>query len=221
MCATCGCAGETGHSHDDGTGHSHGRTVTLEAKVLARNDELAGRNRDWLAGRAEKAVRDPRLGETLFRAKLALTLDTAFDPTDLLARAEADLDLVSQEITELAGRMAGTSVPDAETVRSVLFELAADAPDEPDPGAKPRSRHGLIRALSTGDPLEDRVGHRLARSRQVLAPRHEVDVGRPDDRDPRRHGPDHTRAISAASRQLRRTISRLTSTLRRPVCSWM
>jgi uncharacterized protein (DUF885 family) len=84
----------------------------------------------WLAARADHAVRDPRLGETLFRAKLALTLDTAFDPLDLLARAEADLAQVSAEMTELAGRMAGTSSPDAGTVRAVLDELAADAPDD-------------------------------------------------------------------------------------------
>ena len=66
MCATCGCAdGSAGfpipphrHQHDDGTWHEHGatltpehaggQTVTLEAKVLGRNDALARQNRDWL-----------------------------------------------------------------------------------------------------------------------------------------------------------------------------
>lgn len=61
MCTTCGCSDEAGvrvtvagapaeHSHD------HGRTVPLEQKVLARNDELADRNRAWLAERAVVAV---------------------------------------------------------------------------------------------------------------------------------------------------------------------
>ena len=77
MGATCGCAGETGHSHDDGTGHSHGRTVTLEAKVLARNDELAGRNRDWLAGRDVLAVNlmgSPGAGKTTLLERTAADL---------------------------------------------------------------------------------------------------------------------------------------------------
>jgi hydrogenase nickel incorporation protein HypB len=73
MCATCGCAGggavihldDHGHGHDHGRGndhsseHSHGqliapadsRTITLQRKVLAKNDDIADRNRDWLAER--------------------------------------------------------------------------------------------------------------------------------------------------------------------------
>jgi hydrogenase nickel incorporation protein HypB len=63
MCATCGCGGEAttitkpGHEHHhdhphdhDGQHHHHPHTetVTLEQKVLAKNDELAERNRRWL-----------------------------------------------------------------------------------------------------------------------------------------------------------------------------
>src|SRR3954451_18304873 len=47
-------------------------------------------HRDWLAAQTEGATRDPRLGESLFRAKLTLTLDTATEPAELLARAEAE-----------------------------------------------------------------------------------------------------------------------------------
>ena len=60
MCATCGCSGKArlrlvpsghdrdhapGHAHHHGGEHDHGddRTVVLQQKVLARNDELAGR----------------------------------------------------------------------------------------------------------------------------------------------------------------------------------
>ena len=83
MCATCGCSDDAGvrvtdpsaaptHPHDHDHGHEHGhehgrgpehghdhaaeRTVLLEQKVLARNDELAERNREWLAERDILAV---------------------------------------------------------------------------------------------------------------------------------------------------------------------
>src|SRR6266700_387569 len=65
MCATCGCAGDGAvvrlDDHAHGHGHEHGdgllippgdaRTVVLQRKVLAKNDEIAARTRDWLAGR--------------------------------------------------------------------------------------------------------------------------------------------------------------------------
>ncbi len=71
MCATCGCSDGDGvrvtdpgaahghpheHSHDHPHDHARERTVLLEQKVLARNDELAERNRGWLAGRDILAV---------------------------------------------------------------------------------------------------------------------------------------------------------------------
>jgi hydrogenase nickel incorporation protein HypB len=49
MCATCGCS-------DDAVVHEHGHTVSLEQKVLARNDELADGNRKWLAEREIRAL---------------------------------------------------------------------------------------------------------------------------------------------------------------------
>jgi len=97
MCATCGCsegaAGVrvidpmSGHDHDHrhspspehGHGHSHehgqpaapepdrGHTIALEQRVLARNDELAERNRRWLTERAILAVNlmsSPGAGKT-------------------------------------------------------------------------------------------------------------------------------------------------------------
>ncbi|HET9138646.1 hydrogenase nickel incorporation protein HypB [Actinophytocola sp.] len=47
MCATCGCSV---------TEHDHGHTVTLEQKVLAHNDKLAERNREWLVGQDILAI---------------------------------------------------------------------------------------------------------------------------------------------------------------------
>jgi len=90
MCATCGCSGGAvieghdhshdhdgtvghGHNHEAGHGHGHGQpepqtqTVTLEQAVLARNDALAERNREWLAQRGILAVNlmsSPGAGKT-------------------------------------------------------------------------------------------------------------------------------------------------------------
>jgi hydrogenase nickel incorporation protein HypB len=65
MCATCGCGHDgavitlAGHDHDHSHDHSHHhhhhedlpatQTISLEQKVLAKNDELAEVNRKWLA----------------------------------------------------------------------------------------------------------------------------------------------------------------------------
>jgi hydrogenase nickel incorporation protein HypB len=50
MCATCGC------SDNAETVTEHGHVVSLEQRVLARNDELAERNRMWFADRGIVAV---------------------------------------------------------------------------------------------------------------------------------------------------------------------
>jgi hydrogenase nickel incorporation protein HypB len=57
------------HQHDhDGSDHHHGpHEVRLEARLLAKNDALAGRNRAWLAGReilALNLVSAPGAGKT-------------------------------------------------------------------------------------------------------------------------------------------------------------
>jgi hydrogenase nickel incorporation protein HypB len=50
MCATCGCSGTTtAHEHHHDHGHGHSRVITLEQDVLAKNDQLASRNRQWFA----------------------------------------------------------------------------------------------------------------------------------------------------------------------------
>jgi hydrogenase nickel incorporation protein HypB len=91
MCVTCGCASGAGftvhngdeHVHADGTRHSHphahddhhhhdqsnGRhaTVDLEARILAKNDDRAARNRAWFAGSnilALNLVSSPGAGKT-------------------------------------------------------------------------------------------------------------------------------------------------------------
>ncbi len=87
-------------------------------------------HRDWLAARAEHAGRDPRLGEQLFRAKLALALDTDIAPDTLLAAAETDLRDVTRELVAVAGELSGTADPNADTAREVLAQLGRDATDD-------------------------------------------------------------------------------------------
>ncbi|MCZ4077132.1 hydrogenase nickel incorporation protein HypB [Rhodococcus sp. H36-A4] len=79
MCATCGCDGDGGpvitlpheHPHEHGHEHPHRHppteTITLEQKVLAKNDQLAERNRGWLASRGITAfnmMSSPGAGKT-------------------------------------------------------------------------------------------------------------------------------------------------------------
>ncbi len=65
MCATCGCtdldepgplSSDHDHGHDHGPAGGHGRTVTLQQKILAKNDDLAQHNRQWLRARGVLAV---------------------------------------------------------------------------------------------------------------------------------------------------------------------
>ena len=88
MCATCGCGsdqitidgthahGGHGHTHDHSHEHphhhhdeapAHGRTVSLEQDILAKNQLLAERNRGWFVGREVVAINlmsSPGAGKT-------------------------------------------------------------------------------------------------------------------------------------------------------------
>jgi hydrogenase nickel incorporation protein HypB len=83
MCTTCGC-GDDGttitlpghdhphdhdhaHPHDHPHDHPHTETITLEQKVLAKNDQIAEENRQWLADRnilALNLTSSPGAGKT-------------------------------------------------------------------------------------------------------------------------------------------------------------
>jgi len=85
MCATCGCgaeettitamsahakseqSGPDHHPHDHDHAHVHTETISLEKKVLAKNDLIAEQNRRWLAERAILALNvtsSPGAGKT-------------------------------------------------------------------------------------------------------------------------------------------------------------
>jgi len=90
-------------------------------------------HRAWLSAQLAEAegnggFADPRIGPERFARKLSLTLGAAADADAILARAEADLDRVSEQIAELAAQMTGAAGPGA--VRQVLDRLAWDVPDD-------------------------------------------------------------------------------------------
>ncbi|TVZ03652.1 DUF885 domain-containing protein [Trebonia kvetii] len=116
----------------DGTGASPAVAAAVAAVERVRPaalDALA-EHKDWLSARlagddhaGRGGFADPRIGADLFARKLALTLSASADAGAVLARAEADLERVTEEITAAAGRLGGTP-------REVLGRLGAAVPDE-------------------------------------------------------------------------------------------
>ena len=97
--------------------------------------EALTEHRAWLGARLDEATpgpdgdRDPRIGPERFARKLSLNLSAAADADAILARAQADLDLVSEQIAELAAELAGPGSSGPGVVRRVLDRLAEDVPD--------------------------------------------------------------------------------------------
>ncbi|MEI8243121.1 MAG: hydrogenase nickel incorporation protein HypB [bacterium] len=122
MCKDCGCE-EAGkrqthtHRHGDGTAHTHGhgaadhdhgiatRTVTVEQRVLAHNDELAAQNRAWLKARSVVAlnlISSPGTGKTLLLEKTVERLKRRTGVAVITGDQQTDNDKV---------RIARTGVP--------------------------------------------------------------------------------------------------------------
>lgn len=100
------------------------------SEPLARAREAVVDQLRWLEELSERADGQAHLGPELFTAKLWLTLDTPLDAGELLARAEADLARLTEQIVAEAGAMSGAALPDKETARAVLDRIADDAPDD-------------------------------------------------------------------------------------------
>jgi hydrogenase nickel incorporation protein HypB len=90
MCATCGCGDDQAtitlaghdrphsHEHPHDHAHTHTETISLEQKVLAKNDLIAEQNRQWLAGRAILALNmtsSPGAGKTTLLERTIRELD--------------------------------------------------------------------------------------------------------------------------------------------------
>jgi uncharacterized protein (DUF885 family) len=106
------------------------------AKVRPAALEALAEHRAWLSARLAAAApgpdgdRDPRIGPERFARKLSLTLSAAADADAILARAQVDLDRISEQIVELAASIAGVAVPGPAVVRQVLDQLAQQVPDD-------------------------------------------------------------------------------------------
>ncbi len=119
MCATCGCSGaatvrrhdhaqhderdhdhEPGHVHQRDHGHEPGpggvdRTVQLQQKVLAKNDRIAQRNREWLGARGILAVNlmsSPGAGKTALLERTARELAGRITVSVIEGDQETSLD---------------------------------------------------------------------------------------------------------------------------------
>ncbi|VEG42831.1 hydrogenase accessory protein HypB [Mycolicibacterium flavescens] len=153
MCTTCGC-GDDGatltlpghahphenghhadHSHDHPHAHPHTETVTLEQKVLAKNDELAERNRAWLAARdilALNLTSSPGAGKTTLLERTIRDLHSARPVSVIEGDQETLLD--AERIKAAGARAVQVNTGagchlDADMVRRALRAL------DPEPGS--------------------------------------------------------------------------------------
>jgi len=91
-------------------------------RAITALEEFSG----WL-GR-QRPARDPRLGRKLFEARLWHTLDTELSAAEVLERAEANLERVSEEIREAALQVVGGSAANDQVVREALRTLSDQHP---------------------------------------------------------------------------------------------
>ncbi|RZU52105.1 uncharacterized protein (DUF885 family) [Krasilnikovia cinnamomea] len=106
-----------------------GLRPVVEPAAAAALDALAEFGR-WLGDRLDSGEpgRDPRLGRPLWEARLWHALDTELPATEVLSRAERNLDDVAAELRAVAAELTGGPATD-ETVRRALDRLADDHPD--------------------------------------------------------------------------------------------
>jgi len=102
----------------------------LDGKVQRASDAATTALEDfvgWLRGLGGEG-RDPRLGRRLFEARLWHALDTELPATEVLARAEATVEQVGEQLREAAAELVGGPATD-ETVRTALDRLGSEHPD--------------------------------------------------------------------------------------------
>jgi uncharacterized protein (DUF885 family) len=122
-------SGEAGKLARDGNGHWPELGQALPAALDAVDEHIRWLEQRLADGRRD-GFRDPRIGADLFGEKLRLVLDTDLSAEQVLARAEADLTGVTEEITAEAARLSGVTGHGTSAVRDALDSLAADAPDD-------------------------------------------------------------------------------------------
>ncbi|SNT04289.1 hydrogenase nickel incorporation protein HypB [Rhodococcoides kyotonense] len=129
MCATCGC-GNDAHEHTHEHPHEHGgEVITLEQKVLAKNDLLAERNRGWLAGRRISAfniMSSPGAGKTTLLVRTIEELTSTTPVSVIEGDQETTLDADRIEATGCSVVQINTGTGchlDADMVRRALETL--------------------------------------------------------------------------------------------------
>jgi hydrogenase nickel incorporation protein HypB len=162
MCATCGCSDDgttitvmsaraksrpelPGHSHphthphdhdhDHPDGHVHTETISLEQKVLAKNDLLAEQNRTWLAERnilALNMTSSPGAGKTTLLERTIR--DLASDRPVVVIEGDQETLLDAERIKAAGARAVQVNTGagchlDADMVRRALEAL------DPEPGS--------------------------------------------------------------------------------------
>jgi len=100
--------------------------LSVEPMRTAAEDALV-EHRDWLLEQLDGAHGDPRLGSSLFAAKLHLFLDADLSAEHVAAAAREHLDRVTDELTELAVGWVG---PGDDAIRRALDRAAAEVPDD-------------------------------------------------------------------------------------------
>jgi phage tail protein X len=104
-----------------------GTVTPAQQQAVAAIEEFVG----WLRQRLDDAAeggRDPRLGRRTWEARLWHTLDTELPAAKVLAKAEANLNRVTDELRAAAAALVGGPATD-ETVRTALDRLADERPD--------------------------------------------------------------------------------------------
>jgi len=145
MCATCGCgdegavitlAGDHPHAHDHPHPHTHDHpkteTITLEQKVLAKNDVTAEQNRRWLADRgilAFNVTSSPGAGKTTLLEHTIRRLGTQRAVSVIEGDQETLLD--ANRITAAGARAVQVNTGagchlDAEMIERALHALEPD-----------------------------------------------------------------------------------------------
>ncbi|MGX9791026.1 hydrogenase nickel incorporation protein HypB [Mycobacterium sp. MMS18-G62] len=148
MCATCGCGDDSAvitvagehrhdhhHPHDHDHGHVHTETISLEQKVLAKNDLIAEQNRAWLAQRNVLALNitsSPGAGKTTLLERTIRELTPSHDINVIEGDQETLLD--AERIRAAGARAVQVNTGagchlDAEMVRRALATL------DPAPGS--------------------------------------------------------------------------------------